>query len=85
MSNFAIDRPATPEEAAAIAAAVAAYLDGATVIEAAPPAPAPWKTAARLESLGIVRRIPGQLDMRYIGSPTRERLTRAGRQGLTQD
>lgn len=85
MPNFAIDRPATPEEAAAIASAVAAYLDGTAAPEAPVPAAEPWKTAARLESLGIVRRIPGQLDMRYIGSPTRERLTRAGRQGLTRD
>jgi hypothetical protein len=85
MPNFAIDRPATLEEAAAIAAAVAAYLDSTVAPEAPAPAPTPWKTAARLESLGIVRRIPGQLDMRYIGSPTRERLTRAGRQGLSQD
>ena len=85
MPDFQLDRPATPEETAAIAAAIAAHLDAPAV--AGPPAPAlnPWKTAARLESLGIVRRIPGHLDMRDIGSPTRERRTPAGRQGLTQD
>lgn len=85
MPNFELDRPATPEEAAAIAAAIAAHLDASAIAEPPAQAVAPWKTAARLESLGIVRRIPGQLDMRYIGSATRERLTRAGRQGLTKD
>lgn len=84
MPDFQLDRPATPEETAAIAAAIAAVIATETV-EASVAAPSPWRTAARLESLGIVRRIPGQLDMRYIGSPTRERLTRAGRQGLTKD
>ncbi|MFN3430233.1 MAG: hypothetical protein ACK46X_09790 [Candidatus Sericytochromatia bacterium] len=84
MPDFQLDRPATPEEAAAIAAAVAAYV-ATDVVEAPAPVASPWRTAARLESLGIVRRIPGQLDMRYIGSATRERLTRAGRQGLAQD
>lgn len=84
MPAFELDRPATPEEAAAIAAAVAAYV-ATEAVEAPAPAASPWRTAARLESLGIVRRIPGQLDMRYIGSPTRERLTRAGRQGLAKD
>lgn len=84
MPDFHLDRPATPEETAAIAAAIAAVMANEAV-EAPVLAPSPWRTAARLESLGIVRRIPGQLDMRYIGSPTRERLTRAGRQGLTKD
>jgi uncharacterized membrane protein len=84
MPDFQLDRPATPEETAAIAAAIAAAM-ATEAVEAPMPAPSPWRTAARLESLGIVRRIPGQLDMRYIGSPTRERLTRAGRQGLTRD
>lgn len=82
MPEFQLDRPATPEETAAIAAAVAAYLDSQVQASAPETALEPWKTAARLESLGIVRRIPGQLDMRYIGSATRERLTRAQRQGL---
>ena len=40
------------------------------------PGPDPWAVAARIESLGIVRRIPGKLDLRYMGAPTRERLTR---------
>lgn len=68
-----LDRPATPEQAAAIAAALAAYL------AEAPPAakaPEPWRMAARVESLGLVRRIPGKLDLRYMSAPTRERLTR---------
>lgn len=84
MPEFQLDRPATPEETAAIAAAVAAYLDSLVQPTATEVAVEPWKTAARLESLGIVRRIPGQLDMRYLGSPTRERLTRAQRQGLAK-
>jgi hypothetical protein len=83
MPEFQLDRPANPEETAAIAAALAAVLSD-EALEAPTPAPEPWKTAARLEGLGIVRRIPGQLDMRYIGSPTRERLTRAERQGLAR-
>lgn len=36
----------------------------------------PWRAAARLECLGIVRRIPGRLDLRYMGAPTKERLAR---------
>jgi hypothetical protein len=84
MAEFQLDRPATAEETAAIAAALAAYLDSQVAPEAPAVALEPWRTAARLESLGIVRRIPGQLDMRYIGSPTRERLTRAARQGLSR-
>lgn len=78
----------TPAELAAIAAAVEAALAAG----AAPPAPAagadagygpreafpvePWRAAARIESLGIVRRIPGRLDLRYMGAPTKERLAR---------
>lgn len=71
-----LDRPATPEEVAAIMAAVGQLL--AEEATTAPTAPAldPWHVAARVESLGIVRRIPGQLDLRYMGAPTRERLTR---------
>jgi uncharacterized membrane protein len=84
MPDFQLDRPATPEETAAIAAAIAAAM-ATEAVEAPVPVSSPWRTAARLESLGIVRRIPGQLDLRYIGSPTRERLTRAGRQGLAKD
>jgi hypothetical protein len=79
MPQFQLDRPATPEEAAAIAAALAAYLDEDAVPEAAEPQINPWAVAARVESLGIVRRIPGQLDLRYMGAPTRERLTRPHR------
>jgi hypothetical protein len=75
--------PATPEEAAAIAAAIALVL--AEEADAAAEAPAPaldgWATAARVEALGIVRRIPGQLDLRYMSAPTRERLTRPARRG----
>jgi hypothetical protein len=77
--ELAIDRAATPEEAAAIAAVVEAVLGA----EAAAAAPAPrelrgWSVAARVESLGIVRRVPGILDLRYMSAPTRERLTRGG-------
>lgn len=79
MPQFQLDRPASPEEAAAIAAALAAYLDEDAVPEAPPPAINPWAVAARVESLGIVRRIPGKLDLRYMGAPTRERLTRPHR------
>jgi hypothetical protein len=74
-----LDRPATPEETAAIMAAIAAVL--AEEAQAAPAAEPldPWHVAARVESLGIVRRIPGKLDLRYMGAPTRERLTRTRR------
>ncbi|HEY9720646.1 MAG TPA: hypothetical protein V6D47_01450 [Oscillatoriaceae cyanobacterium] len=71
-----LDRPATPEQAAAIAAALAAYL------AETPPVPKPlepWRMAARVESLGLVRRVPGKLDLRYMSAPTRERLTRPHR------
>lgn len=75
MSGFSLDRPATNEEMAAIAAALATIL--AEQPPAVPPADLdPWHVAARVESLGIVRRIPGQLDLRYMSAPTRERLTR---------
>jgi hypothetical protein len=70
-----LDRPATAEEVAAILAAV-----GALLAEEAVEAPVadldPWHVAARVEALGIVRRIPGKLDLRYMGAPTRERLSR---------
>ncbi len=77
--SMSLDRPATPEETAAILAAVQCLLD-----EEAQAAPAvavldPWRTAARVESLGIVRRIPGKLDLRYMSAPTRERLSRPER------
>jgi hypothetical protein len=76
--DLAFDRAATPEEAAAIAAVVETLL----AAEAAAPAPPArelrgWSVAARVESLGLVRRVPGILDLRYMSAPTRERLTRA--------
>lgn len=77
--EFELNRPATPEETAAIAAAIAAVLAEATPPAAPAPAIDGWAAAARVESLGIVRRIPGQLDLRYMSAPTRERLTRPGR------
>lgn len=76
MSGFKLDRPASPEETAAIAAAIAAVLGSEHVAPAAEPVLDPWHVAARVEALGIVRRIPGKLDLRYMGSATRERLTR---------
>lgn len=76
MSAFKLDRPATPEETAAIAAAIAAVLTSEQQTPVAEPVLDPWHVAARIESLGIVRRIPGKLDLRYMGSATRERLTR---------
>lgn len=80
--NFRLDRPATPEETAAIAAALAAYLEAEEAPAAPEPQLDPWAVAARVESLGIVRRIPGKLDLRYMGAPTRERLSRPlNRQG----
>ncbi|MEB3284765.1 MAG: hypothetical protein VKN33_05720 [Candidatus Sericytochromatia bacterium] len=42
-----------------------------------------WQMASRVEHLGIVRRIPGILDLRYMGAPTRERLQRGQHQGST--
>ncbi|MEB3328448.1 MAG: acc operon protein [Candidatus Sericytochromatia bacterium] len=76
--ELAIDRAATSEEAAAIAAVVETLL--AAEVAAAPP-PARelrgWAVAARVEALGLVRRVPGILDLRYMSAPTRERLTRA--------
>lgn len=77
MPDFTLDRPATSEEVAAIAAALAAHLADEAVLAPPPPAAlAPWRAAARVESLGLVRRIPGKLDLRFMGAPTRERLTR---------
>ncbi|MDB5097431.1 MAG: hypothetical protein JWM80_1852 [Cyanobacteria bacterium RYN_339] len=70
-----LDRPATAEEVAAIMAAVGQLLAD-EVVELPTPNLDPWHVAARVESLGIVRRIPGKLDLRYMGAPTRERLTR---------
>jgi hypothetical protein len=81
MPQFSIDRPATPEEAAAIAAVLAQVLDAERQAAPAEPMLDPWHVAARVESLGIVRRVPGQLDLRYMGAPTRERLTRPLRRG----
>jgi hypothetical protein len=76
-----LDRPATAEEVAAIMAVVGQLL--AEEATAAPAAPEldPWHVAARVEALGIVRRIPGKLDLRYMGAPTRERLSRPLKQG----
>lgn len=75
-ASLQLKQSATPEQAAAILAAIGALL----AEEAATVQPAPvlqgWAVAARVESLGIVRRIPGMLDLRYMGAPTRERLTR---------
>lgn len=79
--DFQLDRPATPEETAAIAATVAILLADEGAAQVTKPA-APldgWAAAARIESLGIVRRVPGQLDLRYMSAPTRERLTRPDR------
>lgn len=77
MSGLEIRQAATAEEAAAIAAVIAIILEeaAATSAPAVPPIDG-WAAAARVESLGIVRRIPGQLDLRYMSAPTRERLTR---------
>lgn len=80
MSELHLDRSATPEETAAIAAAVGAYL----AAEQAQAAQQPtclngWHVAARIESLGIVRRIPGKLDLCYMGPATRERMSRPHR------
>lgn len=79
MPEFTLDRPATPEEVAAIAAALTAAVAEEVVPAPAAPTLAPWRAAARVESLGIVRRIPGKLDLRYMSAPTRERLTRPQR------
>jgi len=76
--RFELDRPATPEETAAIAAAIQVLLAEEAAALAVQPAPTldGWAAAARVESLGIVRRVPGQLDLLYMSAPTRERLTR---------
>ena len=80
--SLEIRQPATAEEAAAIAAVIAQVLaEEAAPAEAAPPALDGWAVAARVEGLGIVRRVPGQLDLRYMSAPTRERLTRPARHG----
>lgn len=71
-----LDRPATPEEAAAVMAAVAQVLAEEAVAAPVEAPLDPWHVAARVEALGIVRRIPGKLDLRYMGAPTRERLSR---------
>lgn len=77
-----IRQHATEEEAAAIAAVIAQVLAAeAAAAPGAEPALDGWAAAARIESLGIVRRIPGQLDIRYMSAPTRERLTRPARSG----
>jgi hypothetical protein len=67
----------TVEEAVAIATALAVLLADEAATDVSTPEPDPWQVAARIESLGIVRRIPGKLDLRYMGAPTRERLTRS--------
>jgi hypothetical protein len=76
--RFEFDRPATAEETAAIAAAIQVLLAEEAVAQAVQSKPTldGWAAAARVESLGIVRRVPGQLDLRYMSAPTRERLTR---------
>lgn len=76
MPEFTLDRPATPEEVAAIAAALTAAMAEEVVPAPTAPTLAPWRAAARVESLGLVRRVPGKLDLRYMSAPTRERLTR---------
>ncbi len=80
MSGLEIRPAATAEEAAAIAAVIAQVLEAeaATGVPGEPTVDG-WAAAARVESLGIVRRIPGQLDLRYMSAPTRERLTRPER------
>ncbi|MEB3198428.1 MAG: hypothetical protein VKP62_14605 [Candidatus Sericytochromatia bacterium] len=74
--SFEIRGDASPEQAAAIAAVVGALLQTGQPAAPVDPRPHGWAAAARVESLGIVRRIPGMLDLRYMSAPTRERLTR---------
>lgn len=82
MSELIIRQAATDEEAAAIAAVIALVLEAeAECRPAAEVAVDGWAAAARIEALGLVRRIPGQLDLRYMSAPTRERLTRPARSG----
>lgn len=51
--------PASPEEAAAVVAAVQRFLaDHAPVVVTAPPRRSPWQRAARLESTGREPDIP---------------------------
>ena len=75
MSAFSLQPQATAEEAAAIAAVIAAVLEAEASVAPPPPPLDGWAAAARVEALGIVRRIPGQLDLRYMSAPTRKRLT----------
>lgn len=79
MSGLELRGTATAEEAAAIAAVIATVLEAEAAPAPAEPALDGWAAAARIEALGIVRRIPGQLDIRYMSAPTRERLTRPAR------
>jgi hypothetical protein len=69
----------SPEQTAAITATLAAVLaqeESQTLPDASGPQPTGWMAAARIEHVGLVRRIPGILDLRYMSAPTRERLTR---------
>lgn len=69
----------SPEQAAAIAAALAVATQ--PLSSPAPEAPPAWRMAARVEGLAIVRRLNTQLDMRLMGAPTRERFARPSREG----
>lgn len=77
--DFSLDRPATPEQMAAVAIALASLTDTPATPPAAPSRDATWRVAARVEGIGLVRRLPGKLELRYMSAPTRERLERAGR------
>jgi hypothetical protein len=69
----------SPEQTAAITATLAAVLaqeESQALTDTSGPKPSGWIAAARVEHLGLVRRIPGILDLRYMSAPTRERLTR---------
>lgn len=78
--DFHISGNPSPEQAAAIAAALAEVLATETpgaLGEPTGPRPSGWQAAARVEHVGILRRVPGILDLRYMSAPTRERLTRS--------
>ncbi|GEM_PF-5385541 len=77
--DFSIDRPATPEQMAAIATALTSLSDPAPTRQATPAQDATWRVAARVEGIGLVRRLPGKLELRFMSAPTRERLERATR------
>lgn len=69
----------SPEQAAAIATALATVLAEENLPREGKNATASisgWQAAARVEHVGMVRRVPGILDLRYMSAPTRERLTR---------